>query len=118
MLARHESGAAFMADGYARETGKIGVCCATSGPGATNLITGVACAYGNNIPMLVITGQPAMPSFGKNPLQESTCTGIDTLAMFRHCTRYNSLVSHPKQIEAKLISALQRAVRAPKGRPT
>jgi acetolactate synthase-1/2/3 large subunit len=65
--------------------------------------------------MLVITGQPAMPSFGKNPLQESTCTGIDTLAMFRHCTRYNSLVSHPKQIEAKLISALQRAVRAPKG---
>jgi acetolactate synthase-1/2/3 large subunit len=115
MLARHESGAAFMADGYARETGKIGVCCATSGPGATNLITGVACAYGNNIPMLVITGQPAMPSFGKNPLQESTCTGIDTLAMFRHCTRYNSLVSHPKQIEAKLISALQRAARAPKG---
>ena len=104
-----------MADGYARETGKIGVCCATSGPGATNLITGVACAYGNNIPMLVITGQPAMPSFGKNPLQESTCTGIDTLAMFRHCTRYNSLVSHPKQIEAKLISALQRAARAPKG---
>lgn len=115
ILARHESGAAFMADGYARETGKIGVCCATSGPGATNLITGVACAYGNNIPMLVITGQPAMPSFGKNPLQESTCTGIDTLAMFRHCTRYNSLVSHPKQIEAKLISALQRAVRGPRG---
>jgi acetolactate synthase I/II/III large subunit len=115
ILARHESGAAFMADGYARETGKIGVCCATSGPGATNLITGVACAYGNNVPMLVITGQPAMPSFGKNPLQESTCTGIDTLAMFRHCTRYNSLVSHPKQIEAKLISALQRATRAPKG---
>ena len=115
ILARHESGAALMADGYARETGKIGVCCATSGPGATNLITGVACAYGNNIPMLVITGQPPMPSFGKNPLQESTCTGIDTLAMLRHCTRYNSLVSHPKQIEAKLITALQRAVRAPRG---
>jgi acetolactate synthase-1/2/3 large subunit len=115
ILARHEAGAAFMADGYARETGKIGVCCSTSGPGSTNLITGVACAYGNHVPMLVITGQPAMPSFGKNPLQESTCTGIDTLAMFRHCTRYNSLVSHPKQIEAKLISALQRAVRAPKG---
>ncbi|MDO8989897.1 MAG: thiamine pyrophosphate-binding protein [Sideroxyarcus sp.] len=115
ILARHESGAAFMADGYARETGKIGVCCSTSGPGSTNLITGVACAYGNNVPMLVITGQPAMPSFGKNPLQESTCTGIDTLSMFRHCTRYNSLVSHPKQIEAKLISALQRAIRGPRG---
>lgn len=115
ILARHEAGAAFMADGYARESGKLGVCCSTSGPGATNLITGAACAYGNNVPMLVVTGQPAMPSFGKNPLQESTCTGIDTLAMFRHCTRYNSLVSHPKQIEAKLITSLQRAVRPPKG---
>jgi len=113
ILARHETGAAFMADGYARETGKIGVCCATSGPGATNLITGVACAYDNNIPLLAITGQPALPSFGKNPLQESSCTGINTLAMFRHCTRYNSLVSHPLQMEAKLISALQSAIRAP-----
>ena len=115
ILARHEAGAAYMADGYARETGKIGVCCSTSGPGATNLITGVASAYENNIPMLVITGQPALPSFGKNPLQESSCTGINTLSMFRHCTRYNSLVSHPKQIEAKLMSALQHAVRAPRG---
>ncbi len=115
ILARHEAGAAFMADGYTRESGKIGVCCSTSGPGATNLITGVACAYDNNIPMLVITGQPALPSFGKNPLQDSSCTGINTLSMFRHCTRYNSLVSHPKQLEAKLVSALQRAVRTPKG---
>ncbi len=115
ILARHETGAAFMADGYARESGKIGVCCSTSGPGATNLITGVACAYDNNIPMLVITGQPALPAFGKNPLQESACTGINTLGMFRHCTRYNSLVSHPKQMETKLVSALQRAVRAPRG---
>lgn len=115
ILARHEAGAAFMADGYARESGKIGVCCSTSGPGATNLITGVACAYDNNIPMLVITGQPALPAFGKNPLQESACTGINTLGMFRHCTRYNSLVSHPKQMETKLVAALQRAVRSPKG---
>jgi acetolactate synthase-1/2/3 large subunit len=115
ILARHEAGAAFMADGYARETGKIGVCCATSGPGATNLITGVACAYDNGIPMLVITGQPALPAFGKHPLQESACTGVNVLGMFRHCTRYNSLISHPKQLEPKLISALQRATRAPRG---
>ncbi len=115
ILARHEAGAAFMADGYARETGRIGVCCSTSGPGATNLITGVATAYDNNVPMLVITGQPALPAFGKHPLQESTCTGINTLGMFRHCTRYNSLVSHPKQLESKLIAALQRATRAPRG---
>lgn len=115
ILARHEAGAAFMADGYARETGKIGVCCATSGPGATNLITGVACAYDNNIPLLVITGQPALPAFGKHPLQESSCTGINVLGMFRHCTRYNSLVSHPKQLESKLVAALQRATRASRG---
>ena len=115
ILARHEAGAAFMADGYARETGNIGVCCSTSGPGATNLITGVAGAYDNNIPMLVITGQPALPAFGKHPLQESACTGVNVLGMFRHCTRYNSLISHPKQLEPKLIAALQRATRAPRG---
>ncbi|HTZ00352.1 MAG TPA: thiamine pyrophosphate-binding protein [Rhodocyclaceae bacterium] len=115
VLARHEAGAAFMADGYARETGRLGVCCSTSGPGATNLITGVACAHDNEIPMLVITGQPALPVFGRNALQESACTGINTLSMLRHCTRYNSLVSHPKQFEAKLISALQAATRSPRG---
>jgi acetolactate synthase-1/2/3 large subunit len=115
MLARHESGAAFMADGYARETGKLGVCCATSGPGATNLITGVACAYDNSIPLLVITGQPALPAFGKRALQESSCTGIDTLGMLSHCTHYNSLVSHPDQLEQKLITALMRATRTPRG---
>lgn len=65
VVARHETGAAFMADGYARETGKIGVCCATSGPGATNLITGVACAYENEIPMLVITAQPSLLLMGR-----------------------------------------------------
>lgn len=115
VVARHESGAAFMADGYYRETGKLGVCCATSGPGATNLITGVACAYDNGIPLLVITGQPSLPSFGKRALQESACTGINTLGMFRHCTRYDTLVSHPDQIESKLMTALQRAMRAPRG---
>jgi acetolactate synthase-1/2/3 large subunit len=112
ILARHESGAAFMADGYARETGNIGVCCSTSGPGATNLITGVACAYDNGIPMLVITGQPSLPAFGKHPLQESSCTGINVLGMLDHCTHYNSLVSHPQQFESKLIAALQIAIRA------
>ena len=115
VVARHEAGAAFMADGYARETGKVGVCMATSGPGATNLITAVATAYGNDVPMLVLTGQPALPSFGKHTLQESTCTGIDVLGMFRHCTRYNSLVSHPAQMESKLVTALQHATRTPRG---
>lgn len=115
VLARHEAGAAFMADGYARETGKVGVCCATSGPGATNLLTGVACAYDNGIPLLAITGQPPLPAFGRRALQESACTGINTLSMYRHCTRYNSLVSHPEQMEHKLVAALQHTMRPQRG---
>ncbi|SMB22135.1 Acetolactate synthase [Sterolibacterium denitrificans] len=115
ILARHEAGAAYMADGYARETGKLGVCCSTAGPGATNLITGVACARENGIPMLVITGQPALPLLGRNALQESSCTGINTLSMMQHCTHYNTMVSHPDQMEAKLVTALQHAIRPPRG---
>ena len=76
VVARHETGAAFMADGYARETGKIGVCCATAGPGSTNLITGVACAFENEIPMLVITAQPSLHLLGQGALQESTGAAI------------------------------------------
>lgn len=115
VVARNEQGAAYMADGYARETGRLGVCIATSGPGATNLITGVACAYDNNVPMLVITGQPPIKNFGKGALQESSCTGINTMAMFRPCTRYNSLVSHAEQLPTKLFNALMQAQRAPSG---
>jgi acetolactate synthase-1/2/3 large subunit len=115
VVARHEAGAAFMADGYARETGKIGVCIATSGPGTTNLITGAACAYDNGVPMLVITGQPPIHSFGKGALQESSCTGINTVGMLRHCTRYNSLVSHPEQLHIKLFNALMHASQVPMG---
>lgn len=115
VVARNESGAAYMADGYARETGRLGVCIATSGPGATNLITGVACAYDNNVPMLVITGQPPIHSFGKGALQESSCTGVNTVGMFRHCTRYNSLVSHADQLSTKLFNAVMQAQRAPHG---
>ena len=109
VVARHESGAAFMADGYARESGKIGVCCATSGPGATNLITGVVCAYENEIPMLVITGQPSLRLLGRGALQESSGAGIDTVAMFRLCTRYSALISHPDQLERQLTNALLSA---------
>lgn len=115
VVARHEAGAAFMADGYARESGRIGVCCATSGPGATNLITGVACAYDNSVPMLVITGQPPLPSHGKRALQDSSCTGINVVGMFEHCARFNSLVSHVDQLESKLVNALMHARREPHG---
>ncbi len=115
IVARHEAGAAFMADGYARETGKLGVCCSTTGPGATNLITGVASAYVDNVPMLVITAQTALHLFGKQTLQESSCTAVNTVAMFQHCTRFSSLVSHRGQLESKLVSAIAATQGIPAG---
>lgn len=115
VVARHENGAAFMADGYYRETGKMGVVCATTGPGATNLITGVSSAMAEKIPLLVITAQTPLPKFGKHALQESSCTSIDTVGMFRHCTVFNTLVSHQEQLENKLITAIMTAHRSPNG---
>ena len=115
VVARHETGAAFMAEGYARNTGKLGVCCSTTGPGATNMITGVASAYENNIPMLVITAQTAISSFGKGAIQDSSCTGVNTVGLYEHCTRYNTLVSHVDQLEHKLASAVMYATQSPAG---
>lgn len=115
VVARHECGAAFMADGYYRETGKMAVVCATTGPGATNLITGVSSAISDEIPMLVITAQTPLPKFGRRALQESSCTAIDTVGLFRHCTRYSTLVSHHEQLESKLVSAIMAAHRIPHG---
>ena len=115
VVARHESGAAFMADGYARETGKLGVCCSTTGPGATNMITGVASAYMDHTPLLAITAQTSLKTFGRGAAQESSCTGVNTVAMYQHCTRYNTLVSHAEQLERKLISAITTAMHPPYG---
>ncbi|MEM8843903.1 MAG: thiamine pyrophosphate-binding protein [Pseudomonadota bacterium] len=110
VVARHETGAAFMADGYSRNSGKLGVCCGTAGPGTTNLITGVASAYDNRTPLLVITAQTSITNFGKRAAQESGDTGINTVAMFEHCTHYSSLVSHANQFERKLTAAIMHAL--------
>ncbi len=76
ILTRHEQGAAHMADGYARATGKVGVCLATSGPGATNLVTAIATAYMDSVPMLAITGQVKTNLIGNDAFQEADVTGI------------------------------------------
>jgi acetolactate synthase-1/2/3 large subunit len=83
ILCRHEQGAAHAADGYARACGKVGVCLATSGPGATNLVTGIASAYLDSVPMVAITGQVARPFIGKDAFQEIDITGI-TLPITKH----------------------------------
>jgi acetolactate synthase-1/2/3 large subunit len=83
ILCRHEQGSAHAADGYARVSGKVGVCIATSGPGATNLVTGIANAYLDSAPMVAITGQVARPFIGKDAFQEIDITGI-TLPITKH----------------------------------
>ena len=83
ILVRHEQGAAHAADGYARATGKVGVCMATSGPGATNLVTGIANAHLDSVPMVAITAQVARPFIGKDAFQETDITGI-TLPITKH----------------------------------
>ena len=93
ILTRHEQGAAHAADGYARATGKVGVCIATSGPGATNLVTGIATAYMDSIPMVAITGQVKSFLIGNDAFQEADITGIT-----RPVTKHNYLVRDVKDL--------------------
>src|SRR5216683_735622 len=87
VLVRHEQNAAFAAEGYARSTGKVGVCCATSGPGATNLVTGLVDAMMDSIPVVAITGQVSTKLIGSDAFQEA-----DTFGITRSCTKHNFLV--------------------------
>ena len=101
MLMRHEQGAAHAADGYSRATGKVGVCFATSGPGATNLVTGIATAYMDSIPMLAVTGQVRTTSLGKDAFQEADIVGI-TLPV----TKHSYLVKDVKDIPRVIAEAM------------
>ncbi|MBE9038207.1 biosynthetic-type acetolactate synthase large subunit [aff. Roholtiella sp. LEGE 12411] len=98
ILVRHEQGAAHAADGYARATGKVGVCFGTSGPGATNLVTGIATAYMDSIPMIVVTGQVARPFIGTDAFQETDIYGI-TLPVVKH----SYVVRDPKDM-ARIVA--------------
>ena len=93
ILTRHEQGAAHAADGYARATGKPGVCISTSGPGATNLVTGIATAYMDSIPMIAISGQVKTTLIGNDAFQEADVTGIT-----RPITKHNYLVKDAKDV--------------------
>ena len=109
ILTSHEQGASHAADGYARSTGKVGVCFATSGPGATNLVTGIATAYMDSVPMVAITCNVTLPLLGKDSFQEIDITGITT-----PITKHNFIV---KDVE-NLADTIRRAFSiARKGRP-
>ncbi|AFY34715.1 acetolactate synthase, large subunit [Calothrix sp. PCC 7507] len=98
ILVRHEQGASHAADGYARATGKVGVCFGTSGPGATNLVTGIATAYMDSIPMVVVTGQVPRASIGTDAFQETDIYGI-TLPIVKH----SYVVRDPKDM-ARIVA--------------
>jgi acetolactate synthase-1/2/3 large subunit len=104
VLVRHEQGASHMADGYARASGKVGVCIATSGPGATNLVTGIATAMMDSIPLVCVTGQVSSKVLGTDAFQEIDITGI-TLPI----TKHNFLVSRAEDIAPTIRAAFQIA---------
>lgn len=110
ILAKHEEGAAFMADGYARVSGKLGVCYATSGPGVTNLITGVATAYMDSVPLLVITGQVATSIYGKGTYQDSTKGGVDSVAMFDPITKLSTMILSKYKVADTFREAFRTAM--------
>ena len=109
VLVRHEQGATHMAEGYARSTGKPGVVLVTSGPGATNAITGITDALMDSIPLIVITGQVATHLIGTDAFQEA-----DTVGLTRHCTKHNYLVKDPANLAATIHEAFHIAT---SGRP-
>lgn len=109
ILVRAEAGAAHAAEGYARSTGKPGVVLVTSGPGATNAVTGIADAFLDSIPLVVITGQVATGLIGSDAFQEA-----DTVGITRHCTKHNYLVRDPADLAATIDEAFQIATT---GRP-
>jgi len=109
ILVRHEAGAAHAAEGYARSTGKPGVVLVTSGPGATNAMTGIADAFMDSIPLVIISGQVPTALIGSDAFQEA-----DTIGMSRHCTKHNYLVRDPAELAATIDEAFQIATT---GRP-
>ena len=99
-LVRHEQGAVHAADGYARSTGKVGVCLVTSGPGATNTVTGIATAYMDSIPLVIFTGQVPTPLIGNDAFQE-----VDIVGISRPCTKHNYLVKDIKKLARTIKEA-------------
>lgn len=104
VLVRHEQGAVHAADGYARASGKVGVCLVTSGPGATNTVTGIATAYMDSIPLVVFTGQVPTHLIGNDAFQE-----VDIVGITRPCTKHNYLVKDPKELAQTIREAFHIA---------
>lgn len=116
ILAKNEQGAGYMANGYARVSGRLGVCCGTVGPGATNLVSGVAAAYMDSTPVLALTAQVGTGVIGKGALQEGAGDGrtIDQVGIFRPITKYSAMVTRPSLVPEAVRKAIRIALT---GRP-
>ncbi|HWA78024.1 MAG TPA: thiamine pyrophosphate-binding protein [Polyangiaceae bacterium] len=115
VLAKHEGGAAFMAAAYARVTGRLAVCCVTTGPGVTNAITGVASAYTDGLPVLILTGQVSTQVFGKGAIQESSAHGLDIVDAMRAFTLESFMLPSVGRVPDLLRSAIRTAMSARRG---
>ena len=106
ILVRHEQGAVHAADGYARSSGKVGVCLVTSGPGATNTVTGIATAFMDSVPIVIFTGQVPTMLIGNDAFQEADIVGIT-----RPCTKHNYLVKDVKDLAMTIKQAFHLGIR-------
>jgi acetolactate synthase-1/2/3 large subunit len=114
VICRQETGAAYMADGYARVTGKPGVVLVTSGPGATNALTGAVNAQSSNSSVLVVSGEVPEEDFGKGYLQEGTDSGLDVNAVYRNACQYSALVTNPADFQTLFAQALRVVMSRPR----
>jgi len=115
VVAKHEAGAAFMADGYARVSGNIGVCCSTAGPGATNMITGVASSFGDSIPVIALTGQVSTSMLGKGAVQEFSVQSFGIVSIFRQVTKYSDIIINETKAGEMIAKARRLALSGRRG---
>jgi acetolactate synthase-1/2/3 large subunit len=114
VICRQETGAAYMADGYARVTGGLGAVLVTSGPGATNALTGAVNAQCSNSSVLVISGEVPEEDYGKGFLQEGTDSGLDVNAVYRAACQYTGIISSPRDFQTLFAQALRTAMARPR----
>ncbi|MCP4352872.1 MAG: thiamine pyrophosphate-binding protein [Desulfobacterales bacterium] len=115
IVPKREEGAAYMADGYARVSGKTGVCCSTAGPGAANLITAIATSYVDGIPVCALTGQVPLSLFGKGAYHESGTEKINLVSIFHNITKFSSMLASEERTQYLIEKAIRMARSIPSG---
>lgn len=115
IVAKHEQGAAFMADGYARVSGNVAVCCSTAGPGATNMITGIASSFADSIPVIALTGQVSTSLFGKGAVQEFSVQSLGIINIFSQISKYSDIIINENKAGEMIAKARRLALSGRKG---